>query len=127
MQQNSIIVAVDDLFFRSKIHETAKWLQTNPVIVKNYSQLEQNFKNLRPKLIIVDLNFARFEPLESIEKLKKSFDLSSSLVIGFLSHVQLGLRNEAMEKGYDYVFPKSLFVQKLAEIIQDATQEKKTI
>lgn len=124
MELKPIIVAVEELFFRSKIAETAHWLQTKPIFVKKYQQLLNYTKKENPKLIIVDLNYDKFNPIESVQKLRKSIDTSSTLVIGFLSHRQLGLREEAMAKGFDYVFPKSLFVQKLAELIQEATQER---
>ena len=67
------------------------------------------------KILIVDLNYEGFNPIDSIKKLKK---LQPHIhVIGYLSHVQTQLKDEAIKAGCDEVMPRSQFSAKLGEIL----------
>jgi len=68
-----------------------------------------------PNLVIVDLN-ARSQPLQAIEKLRKSH--KDTRVVGFLSHVQQDLAQQAQAAGCNEVLPRSSFTQNLAAILR---------
>jgi CheY-like chemotaxis protein len=118
---NSRIFAfVDDLFFATKIQETARKLNVKVEFAKSDKDLadrmQQNGEE-KPSLIIFDLNNANAKPLTLIPKLKSKLKKGTS-IIGFLSHVQGDLKQKAHEVGCDMVLPRSAFSQNLPQLLR---------
>ena len=118
---NSRIFAfVDDLFFQAKIQETARKLNVKVEFVKTDKDLGDRMKQNgeeKPSLIIFDLNNVNAKPLTLIPKLKTKLKKGTS-IIGFLSHVQGGLKQKAHEVGCDMVLPRSAFSQNLPQLLR---------
>jgi len=115
-----IYVFVDDLFFTSKIQETAKKLGIKIGFVKTIEELSQKVEENggdAPALIIFDLNGNTTKPLTTIPKLKAKFKKQTSIV-GFVSHVQGELKVAAAEAGCDSVMPRSAFSQNLPNLLR---------
>jgi CheY-like chemotaxis protein len=119
--KNQILVAVDDMFFAARIRSTAESLGVPVSMVKTGPDLIQKAESLSPSLIIVDLNSERLDPIESIRQLKSNPDLKGLPVVGFLSHVQIELKNLAEQAGCDSILPRSAFTQRLPEILTQST------
>ena len=120
-----IIAIVKDLFFISKIKETAEQLDKKVFFIKNNDELNNFFNknnnttnNENIDLIIIDLNFNEINSLETIQKMKNNNNLKNKKIIGYCSHVQTELMNKAKELGIE-VMPRSLFTEKLAYIIKN--------
>jgi CheY-like chemotaxis protein len=118
---NSRIFAfVDDLFFASKIQETARKLNVKVEFAKSDKDLAERMHQNgeeKPSLIIFDLNNANAKPLTLIPKLKSKLKKGTS-IIGFLSHVQGDLKQKAHEVGCDMVLPRSAFSQNLPQLLR---------
>lgn len=108
-----VVALVDDLFFQMKLAETAKQLGVEVKVATNGDAL-LGLMESAPKLVIVDLN-ARSQPLHAIERLRQSN--KDARVVGFLSHVQRELAEQAQAAGCDEVLPRSSFTQNLAAIL----------
>ncbi|MDO8537684.1 MAG: response regulator [archaeon] len=106
---------VSDLLFKTKIEETAKHLGKE---IEFFSS-EKDFFELKefPSLIIFDLNNSQIDAIDFAKKLKANSKTNSIKLIGYLSHVQTELNKQARDAGFDQVLPRSLFSQKLAEIL----------
>ena len=108
-----IVAYMDDLFFQMKLAETAKHLGLEVKVATTAGSLLELLEP-PPELVIVDLN-ARSRPLDAMQQLRR---LQPNLrVIGFLSHVQTGLAEEAKSAGFDEVMPRSKFSMNLPEIL----------
>jgi DNA-binding NarL/FixJ family response regulator len=108
-----VVAYMDDLFFQMKLAETAKHLGIEVKVASNADSLLQ-LLDPAPSLVIVDLN-ARSEPLAAVQKLRA---VQPGLkVVGFLSHVQTGLAEQAKSLGFDEVMPRSKFSMTLPEIL----------
>jgi len=104
---------MDDLFFQMKVAETAKHLGIE-LRVATTSEALMGLLQPPPRLVIVDLN-SRSQPIQAVEKLRAiQPDLP---VVAFLSHVQRDLAAQAQRAGCSEVMPRSIFTQKLAEIL----------
>ena len=115
-----IYVFVDDLFFTSKIQETAKKLGVKIGFVKTIEELSQKIEENggdAPALIIFDLNGNTTKPLVTIPKLKAKFKKQTS-ILGFVSHLQGELKVKASEVGCDSVMPRSAFSQNLPNLLR---------
>ena len=108
-----VVAYMDDLFFQMKLAETAKHLGLEVKVASNPSSLMQLMEPV-PELVIVDLN-ARSEPLAAIKQLRAA--QPRLRVIGFLSHVQIGLAEQALASGLNEMMPRSKFSRNLPEIL----------
>lgn len=117
-------ILVDDLFFSSKIASTADSCGVSVQFAKTKDALIERVKSESPGLIIVDLNGSETQPLETIQELKSDPELCSMPILGFLSHVQTELKEKALSAGCNIVIPRSVFSQKLAQILSEHSQNK---
>ncbi len=108
-----VVAYMDDLFFQMKLAETAKHLGLEVKVASNADSLMQLMEPL-PELVIVDLN-ARSAPLAAVQHLRAA--QPHLRIIGFLSHVQTGLAEQAKSAGFDEVMPRSKFSMNLPEIL----------
>jgi CheY-like chemotaxis protein len=115
----SILVLVDDLFFSAKIGATAQSCGVAVEFVKTRREVLEKVRSGSPRLVIVDLNASTTQPLEAIQDLKSDPELRPTSILAFFSHVQTELKERALAIGCDTVIPRSLFSQRLAEILSD--------
>lgn len=113
-----VLVAVDDLFFWSKIESTARSLNVELVQSTDARQLEERLSDTDPRLIILDLNSRSCRPLEAIRRIKSDPKLRETPVVAFLSHVQVDLERAARDAGCDFVLPRSAFSARLSELLR---------
>ena len=111
-----VVALMDDLFFQMKVFETAKHVGVEFKVATSTDALLGLLEPL-PQLVIVDLN-SRSQPIHTIEKVRAA--QPNLPVIGFLSHVQRDLAEQAQAAGCSEVLPRSTFTQRLAEILTAA-------
>ncbi|MGH9704604.1 MAG: response regulator [Candidatus Acidiferrales bacterium] len=112
-----VVAFVDDLFFQSKLAETARHVGVELKFVSTGGAFIEEIARGKPRLVIVDLN-ARQGPVESIEQLRATGN--STPLVAFLSHVQVELAERARAAGAEQVMPRSKFTQNLATILAGA-------
>lgn len=113
----TVIAAVDDMFFISKIRATAEHLGVDLRFARNSDALLANARENRANLIIVDLHAQKIDPIALATALKSDPELQAIVLLGFFSHVQTDLMREATKAGYDRVMPRSAFSKDLATIL----------
>ena len=113
----TVLAAVNDLFFSSRIQETARHTGTKLLSASNAAQLLEQARAQHPRAIILDLNSPDHAPLESVQRLKADPELKAIPVVGYLSHVQVDLSQRARAAGCDYVLPRSTFTERLPDIL----------
>jgi CheY-like chemotaxis protein len=114
-----IFAFIDDLFFQTKITDTARKLNVKVEFVKSDQDILTRLDagEAKPSLIIFDLNNVNAKPLSAIPKLKSRLKRETS-IIGFVSHVQGDLKLKAQEAGCDAVMPRSAFSQTLPQLLR---------
>ena len=113
----TVLAVVDDLFFSVKLTEAAKRAGLALEFVKDAGQVLHKAL-ARPSLIVFDLNFHAAQPLDVISKLKASPQTKGISLIGYLSHVQGELKQQAHESGCDMVLARSAFSQNMGQIFK---------
>ena len=116
----SVIAIVDDLFFASKIRGTAEELGVWPRFARSVEVMLEAARRDRPALIICDLHSEKVDPMDLAKQLKADEELRSIPLLGFFSHVQTELQQQAEQAGYDQVIPRSAFSKHLGEILLGA-------
>ena len=113
MLTKKVLAVVEDLFFTVKINESAKRAGVPVAFVKSQRDaLDQAAEH--PSLIILDLNFEAVNPIELIRKMK---NVTQTQLIGYVSHVQGELKQQAQEAGCDMVLARSAFSQNLLQLM----------
>jgi CheY-like chemotaxis protein len=112
-----VLAAVEDLLFRSKISETADVVGVEATFPRNPKKLLEALRASPPDLLVLDLNSARFEPLELLRIVNSDSALQDVRTVGFLSHVQGDLALAARESGCDRVMARSAFVENLPRVL----------
>jgi len=112
-----VLAAVEDLLFKSKISETAKQLDVEAAFPRSPKKLLEALRESPPDLLVLDLNSARFEPLELLRTIRSDDATREVPTVGFLSHVQKDLAVAAREAGCDRVVARSAFTRDLPKIL----------
>ncbi|MBM3724484.1 MAG: response regulator [Acidobacteria bacterium] len=120
MNSKKIVAAVDDLMFAVKINEAAKRAGMSVDFVKSEEAAMQHAANL-PTLLIVDLNGSSIDSISLITRVKTDESLRKISVLGFVSHVQGELKQQAQDAGCDLVLARSAFSQNLPQILKRHT------
>ena len=117
-EKKKILAVVEDLLFTVKISDAAKRAGLDVEFVKSERDVIDKATQEKPLLVILDLNFNAVEPLQLISKLKGNGDLKQISLIGYLSHVQGELKQQAQEAGANIVMARSAFSQNLPQILK---------
>jgi len=112
-----VVAVVNDLFFSVKLTEAAKRSGLALEFVKE-GKLVLEKAHEQPSLIIFDLNFEAVHPLKLISDLKGKPETKGISLIGYLSHIQAELKQQAQEAGCDMVMARSAFSQNLPQIFK---------
>lgn len=117
-QPQKILAVVDDLMFTVKINDAAKRNGFEAVFVKSEQDALDVIQQAAPPLVILDLNSNSVQPLQLISAIKSNGTHRKTSVIGYLSHVQGELKQQAQEAGADMVMARSAFSQNLLQILK---------
>ena len=112
----TVLGVMSDLFFSAKINDAAKQFGMTAKFVKDKGVALEYFKS-KPALVIFDLNCAAADPLELIRAAKEA----AIPTAGFISHVQVDLKQKAQEAGCETVVARSVFAQKVVELLESAS------
>ena len=114
----TIILIVDDLMFLPRLEEGLQTLGYRPVVATNSADLARALFTA-PVLTIVDL-FSQSFDWEALVRLIKGPGKKAAHVpiIGFGPHVDLQLRERALEAGCEMVVGRSAIVGQLAQLVK---------
>lgn len=113
---NKILAVLDDLMFTVKINDAAKRAGLACSFLKSeHDVLLQAAEG--PRLIFIDLNTQAVQAVDLIRKLKADPATSGIRLVGFVSHVQGELKQQAQEAGCDMVLARSAFSANLPALL----------
>jgi len=116
--KKKILAVLEDLLFTVKISDAAKRTGLEVEFVKSEQDVLEKALHDKPLLIILDLNFSAIQPLRLISKIKSDSETKPISVIGYLSHVQGELKQQAHDAGANIVMARSAFSQNLQQILK---------
>ncbi len=113
MSWQMILAVVDDLIFQAKLEAAAAHLGTPLTIVADAERARPSGQEW--SRVLIDLNLSGGDALAMVRQLRQAHpDLP---VIGYCSHIQHDLQQQALEAGCTTVLPRSAFVQQLPELL----------
>lgn len=112
-----VLVVVDDLMFRSRISSAAKAVGVTIAAATTAPAAIARARELKPSLILFDLDSARTEPFEVLRQLQDDEELAAIPTLGFVSHVHADAIRQARALGIGEVLARSAFVTALPDIL----------
>lgn len=122
-----ILAVLDDLMFASKIRTTAGQLGVSVSYVRTRDAALERLSAAKTQtadpltLVVLDLNNTRTEPLAVVAAMHADPLLRTVPTIGFVSHVQTEVIEAARSAGVTHVVARSAFVQRLADLLTNAS------
>ncbi len=113
------LILLDDLIFRVKIEDAMKKAGFDYLFAASAKDLNSKLQERRPALIVLDLNYKTDSSLEVITALKSNQKTSGIPVLAYVSHVQVDLKQAALERGCDRVIARSALSQNLPQVLSD--------
>jgi CheY-like chemotaxis protein len=113
-----IVALLDDLLFTSKIRSAAEGLGLTVRFARNGESALAEMRAQAPRLVLLDLNSPRTDPLGTVAAMKADPVLASVPIVGFASHVLVDTIDAARRAGVDDVLARSAFTARLPEILQ---------
>ena len=110
-----ILAVVDDLLFRAKLEAAAAQRGVGLTIAADAGSAACHGQPLHR--VLIDLNLSRGDSLEMIRALRAAHP--GMPIVGYCSHVQQDLQQQALEAGCTTVLARSAFVQQLPELLRD--------
>jgi ActR/RegA family two-component response regulator len=111
--RRTILIAVKDLLFGSKIQEAGKRTKTELQWASRFEKLRDVAQAKQPQVVIVDLG----EPgvLEELAAVRAA--LPEARLLGFVGHAQEAVITEAVQLGVDEVLSKGQFSTQVDKIL----------
>ncbi len=117
--RKTICIVADDMFFSSRIENTAKNLDIATVKIKNREEFQDKIEEETIDLVILDLASRKIDAEEVFTELRNSTEHKKVFCIGYLPHVERELASKFREKGMDLVIPRSKFSREMSAIIKE--------
>lgn len=110
----TVLAYITDLFFQSKVAETAKQSGAKLQLIRSLYELFPALEK-KPEVVLIDLEADGIDGPALISQLKGSYpDLK---VIAYGAHVRKKLLDQARESGADAVFARSKFTKELPNLL----------
>jgi CheY-like chemotaxis protein len=114
----TVAALVCDLMFLSRIREAASASGLELRAARSSADLLEAANGAR--LVIVDLDDRRASATAAVNALRARPETAALPVIGFFSHVHAERARDAVRAGCTRALPRSVFVEQLAEILNEA-------
>lgn len=108
-----VLILLDNLFFAAKINQAAAQFGVQTVYAKSVERALELARAAPTKLVVVDLDAANRAALQLIAQLKAAEETKMIPIVGFVSHVNLQVQEEARQVGCDRIIARSAFDRNL--------------
>ena len=118
IEQRTVLVVIDDLFFLSKVQTTLQHLGLAATVITAPAALQAYLQHTTPALAVVDLTLRAGDAVYLISTIRTTRGGQHIPILAFGSHVAVDLRQQALQAGADHVVAKSEFSRHLPDLIQ---------
>ncbi len=126
MNNHTVLVVVDDLFFSSKIGETIRQLGGTPVFAAEAGEFPDDLDRRPPSAIIVDLDLSRTDAIDLVTALRSGGTTRNVPMLAYGRHTRPEAFARARESGCERAVPRSEFVKRLPEFVETCLQAART-
>ena len=118
MEQRTVLVVIDDLFFLAKVQTTLQHLGLAAAVITEPAALQAYLQHTTPALAVVDLTLRTGNAVYLISTMRATHGGQHLPILAFGSHVAVDTRRQALQAGADHVVAKSEFARHLPDLLQ---------
>ena len=118
MNEKEVIAVVRDLLFAAKINSAAAQAGASVRLAKTLDAALSLARVSRPVCVLVDLHLPDEVPWRLAQAFRDDAELRDIPLVGFFSHVQTNLREQAQAAGYAQIWPRSSFFKRWPAILR---------
>jgi DNA-binding NarL/FixJ family response regulator len=111
----AVVACISDLFFQSKVVETARHLDLDLAIADSESKLDEVIRKNAESAFIVDLCFGNAQGVGLVKRIRR--ELPEARLVAFAPHVEEDLLEAARQAGATDVMSRAKFTKRLSEIL----------
>ncbi|HUV14572.1 MAG TPA: hypothetical protein VMY18_13090 [Acidobacteriota bacterium] len=111
----AVVACISDLFFQSKVVETARHLHVDLTIAGSESKLDEVIRENPGSSFVVDLCFGSNQGVEVVERIRHQ--LPDVRLVAFAPHVEEDLLEAARQAGATEVMSRAKFTKALPKIL----------
>jgi CheY-like chemotaxis protein len=120
MEQSTVLVVVDDLFFLTKIQTTLRHLGLAMHTMTQRTALQDYVRTaMTPILMVVDLTLRADDAVSVISAVRATAGTAPVSILAFGAHVAVETRQQALQAGADRVVAKSEFSKHLPDLVTE--------
>ena len=119
MENTSILVAVSDVFFYTKIRDA---LRTQGYVLERarvQEEVPEKAAALRPAAFILNMNDERVNAFVALEQLKSDDRLKTIPVLAFANHEEIDTWKKAKELGVNKIVSRNEFSSRTKDLIDE--------
>ena len=114
----AVVVVVQDLFFAVRLSDALRAMGYRGRTVETESQLRTAMADLRPQLVILDLQAHGIEPSTVVTVARQAVLGQPVPVLAYGPHTDLKLREQALQAGVHRVVSKSLLTAEFPQLVK---------
>lgn len=113
----TVVAAITDVFFLAKVHDAIKAAGAEMRLARTADEALAHAR-AGASLMLLDLNDRSFAALDLARAMRADEQLRTVPVVGFLSHVQAELKQQAVATGMNEVLARSVFSSSLPAVLR---------
>ncbi len=117
MQNKKVLIAVNNMIFTSKIMTVLDGMDAEGIKAIRSDEIFTKAQELRPDLIIIDLNLNGIEAPSLINKLRSYGATKSIPIVCYSPHVMADQMKAALSAGATEVLPNSKMTSRMNQIL----------
>lgn len=117
MQNKKVLIAVNNMIFTSKIMSVLDGMDAEGIKAIRSDEIFTKAQELRPDLIIIDLNLNGIEAPSLINKLRSYGATKSIPIVCYSPHVMADQMKAALSAGATEVLPNSKMTSRMNQIL----------
>jgi DNA-binding NarL/FixJ family response regulator len=115
--QRTVVAAVDDVLFVSRLEEVARAQGTRLLLAKNPQECLAHLGSTTVDLVIFDMNARTFDSGALMDALAGGSWVGKVRIVGFVRHTDEAKIKLIQSKGCSEILPRSAFVKQLPQLL----------
>jgi len=121
---NTVLVAVSDVFFYTKIRDAFKPAGYTLQRIKSETDVDAKARSLQPMAIIINMNDQALNGNQIVKTLKHDQELKRIPVLAFANHEEVDTWRAAKELGIDKIVSRNEFSARTLALLEEVTTSK---
>jgi PleD family two-component response regulator len=119
MNQKTILVAVTDIFFYTKVRDAMMAMGYKIERVRTQQDIAEKSSATNPAAFILDMNDDRLDAFQAVDTLKADAHLKTIPILAFANHEEVETFHRAKALGVTRIVSRNEFSSRLKDLIEE--------